>query len=337
MPIKKTNVNRLKALISPKSPTKAQQEAVVRDYEQRKIANYLTAENLILKLQSSNKKLVEKTLRDVIKYEDAEPITGRLKKQVEDPTKRRISQKMSYEEVKFKRLNEEEENKKVKVRVTRKMKESANKIKNAFRTFLKPKVTYKSIDKVMSTVEIDVDHLKKENKDIISFMGSIKNKLIESARKLITVKTNVKLGLGVNATFVKVADNKEEADSGINNTISTKHASVHSKAQVARVVDSLIEDLLFMFENTKHKGSGYSVKKIHRVFLKSYTVKPVRGSSYIPTPEKFAHSKCGLVNINNEDNECFKWCMKYHQTKKDKNDDRVSVLKRLMTSIAMKT
>ena len=80
MPIKKTNVNRLKALISPKSPTKAQQEAVVRDYEQRKIANYLTAENLILKLQSSNKKLDENTLRDVIKYEDAEPITGRLKK-----------------------------------------------------------------------------------------------------------------------------------------------------------------------------------------------------------------------------------------------------------------
>jgi hypothetical protein len=78
MPIKKTNVNRLKALISPKSPTKAQQEAVVRDYEQRKIANYLTAENLILKLQSSNKKLVEKTLRDILKYEKAEPATGRL-------------------------------------------------------------------------------------------------------------------------------------------------------------------------------------------------------------------------------------------------------------------
>jgi hypothetical protein len=34
----------------------------------------------------------------------------------------------------------------------------------------------------MSTVEIDVDHLKKENKDIISFMGSIKNKLITNVK-----------------------------------------------------------------------------------------------------------------------------------------------------------
>jgi hypothetical protein len=35
----------------------------------------------------------------------------------------------------------------------------------------------------------------------------------------------------------------------------------------------------------------------------------IRGSSYIPTPVKFAHPKCGLVNIRNTDDKCFKWCM----------------------------
>ena len=59
MPVKKSNINRLKAMVS-KGPTKAQQDGVVRDYEERKIVNYLTAENLVLKLQSSNKKVVEK-------------------------------------------------------------------------------------------------------------------------------------------------------------------------------------------------------------------------------------------------------------------------------------
>ena len=63
MPFKKSNINRLKALISSKSPTKTQQESVVRDYEKRKIVNYLTAENTILKLQSSNKKVVEKRMQ----------------------------------------------------------------------------------------------------------------------------------------------------------------------------------------------------------------------------------------------------------------------------------
>ena len=55
------------------------------------------------------------------------------------------------------------------------------------------------------------------------------------------------------------------------------------------------------------------------VYLKSFTNEPVRGSSYIPTPEKYSNAKCGLINIQNDDQECFKWCMKYHQSLKDKS------------------
>lgn len=132
-------------------------------------------------------------------------------------------------------------------------------------------------------------------------------------------------------------NNKEVANSLINNTVMTKHISLNSKSQAVRVVDSLIEDLLYKFEHTKHKGSGYSVKKIQHVFLKSYAVRPTRGSSWMPIPRNFTNPKCGLVNIKNEDNGCFKWCMKY-QTKKQTHDDRISVLnKRLMISTTMKT
>jgi hypothetical protein len=168
----------------------------------------------------------------------------------------------------------------------------------------------------MTTVEISVGHLKREDKEANTFLGSVRPKIEESARKLLTLKPNIKLGLGINADFVKVNGNAEEADSQINNIIMTKHTSITSKSQVVRVVDSLITNLLNALEHTKHKGSGYAVKKIQQVFLKSYSVNPIRGSSWIPTPEKFANSRCGLVNIKNEDNDCFKWCMKYHQAKK---------------------
>ena len=59
-------------------------------------------------------------------------------------------------------------------------------------------------------------------------------------------------------------------------------------------------------------------KKIHYAFIETYKKKPVRGSSYIPTPDKYNHPKCGLINIQNEDQECFRWCMKYHQSEKKK-------------------
>ena len=60
------------------------------------------------------------------------------------------------------------------------------------------------------------------------------------------------------------------------------------------------------------------------------TNKPQRGSSWIPTPDRYNNARCGLINIRNEDDvECFKWCVKYHQSKKEKHCDRVSVLKKI--------
>ena len=35
---------------------------------------------------------------------------------------------------------------------------------------------------------------------------------------------------------------------------------------------------------------------------------PTKGSSYIPLPIELQHSRKGLVNLKNEDNECFCWC-----------------------------
>ena len=109
----------------------------------------------------------------------------------------------------------------------------------------------------MTTVEINVSHYKKEDKEPNAFLGSLKHKIEEAARKLLTLKPNIKLGLGINADFVKVNGKEEEADSLINNTIMTKHVAIHSKSQVVRIVETLIENLLNALEHTNHKGSGY--------------------------------------------------------------------------------
>ena len=54
--------------------------------------------------------------------------------------------------------------------------------------------------------------------------------------------------------------------------------------------------------------------------------KTIRGSSYIPTPAKFSSPKCGLVNIRNTDNKCFKWCLTYHQSEQTQHSDKLSYL-----------
>ena len=61
----------------------------------------------------------------------------------------------------------------------------------------------------------------------------------------------------------------------------------------------------------------------------AHTMKADRGSSYIPTPTKLANPKSGLINIQNHDIECFKWCMKYHQSEQSKNSHRLTELKKV--------
>jgi hypothetical protein len=95
--------------------------------------------------------------------------------------------------------------------------------------------------------------LKREDKEANTFLGSVRHKIEESARKLLTLKPNIKIGLGINADFIKVQNNEEQSDTLINNTIMTKHISITSKSQVVRVVDSLIEDLSNRFEHINHK------------------------------------------------------------------------------------
>ena len=46
-------------------------------------------------------------------------------------------------------------------------------------------------------------------------------------------------------------------------------------------------------------------------------------SSYIELPTDFRNTKKGLINIKNEDNECFRWCHIRHLNPQEKNPLRI--------------
>jgi hypothetical protein len=286
----KSNIKDLKNSINKRSPTRSQQEKVAKLYEERKIINFLTAENLMLKLQNSRKTVVDKALKELEKYTDAQPATGRINRQIEEK-KLRLNTKTSMLDKLDKEQELEDERNQPNVRARTKRNNEAQKtIANNFRKFNQPRTKFLRYDHAESVVEISVAHLKKEEKDLPKFLHSLKDRLIIAARKLLIMKTNMKFILGINAAFINSETNQE-----VTNTVSVPNVTVHNKAEIPRAMDTLIEKGITMFENINHKGSGYTVKKINHVFLKSWTVKPLRGSSYIPTPKEFSNPKCCLL------------------------------------------
>ena len=57
------------------------------------------------------------------------------------------------------------------------------------------------------------------------------------------------------------------------------------------------------------EGSGWIIEEIRSHFVNIVKYLPLRGSSYIPSPEAVRNSMCGLINLKNKDDKCLLWCL----------------------------
>ena len=58
----------------------------------------------------------------------------------------------------------------------------------------------------------------------------------------------------------------------------------------------------------QRRGSNWRFRRVVKLDINTVEYKPLRGNSYIPLPKKLA-SKKAIINMKNEDKQCFKWCV----------------------------
>jgi len=71
------------------------------------------------------------------------------------------------------------------------------------------------------------------------------------------------------------------------------------------------------------EGSGWTIESVDNHYLNIVKYEPMKGSSYIQLPKELRNSKKRLINMKNEDNECFKWCHIRHLNPQDKYPQRI--------------
>ena len=69
-------------------------------------------------------------------------------------------------------------------------------------------------------------------------------------------------------------------------------------------------------------GSGWQFVEVEKLVLHTTRWEPSNGSSYIDLPEALKNKKA-IINMKNQDEECFKWCALRALYPKDKNAERV--------------
>lgn len=71
------------------------------------------------------------------------------------------------------------------------------------------------------------------------------------------------------------------------------------------------------------EGSGWTVVSINDHYINIVVYNPLKGSSYIKLPPELQNSSKGLINLQNKDNECFRWCHNRHLNPQEKYPQRI--------------
>ena len=145
------------------------------------------------------------------------------------------------------------------------------------------------------------------------------------AEQSIDIKRNIKIVIGIDVVIKKPGAEDKSIHA------HTFPVNIYSREDISNIIKEQKNELekRLQIRITHQEGSGWVISKIKGFFITSYTQTPSRGSSFIPTPDCLNHPKLSLVNIKNDDQECFKWCMLYHQSEKPKNGERLTVLKKI--------
>jgi hypothetical protein len=120
---------------------------------------------------------------------------------------------------------------------------------------------------------------------------------------------------------LKVRMSKEVGDG------KTKKDSVYFKSKTGTVTN--FEDIestairnqqmiLARIETFQNLGSNWIIMNIESHYINIAMYKPLAGSSYMELPKDISNSKCGLINMKNDDNMCFVWCHVRHLRPKDR-------------------
>ena len=151
---------------------------------------------------------------------------------------------------------------------------------------------------------------------------------LQSTRSLINSNLlkilNEMKGLKFNETL-KIMFEKQNGDELIKEPayLNAEKQTVTNNTEIAELLQITQQQILNKIQKWISKGSGWTIKSVDGHFINVIKYRPLRGYSYIPLPEELQNPAKGIINMKNNDNECFRWCHIRHLLPQNKNPQRI--------------
>ena len=131
-------------------------------------------------------------------------------------------------------------------------------------------------------------------------------------------------GLKFNETL-KITFEKQNGDKLIEKEayFNAKPQRVTNEEEISNLLQITQQQIVNMIQQWISEGSGWTIQSVDGHFINVVMYRPLRGSSYIPLPIKLQNSAKGIINMKNNDDECFRWCHIRHLLPQNKDPQRI--------------
>ena len=109
---------------------------------------------------------------------------------------------------------------------------------------------------------------------------------------------------------LKVTFEKQLEDEIITKTayFNSKTKILINENEINEVLQTSRQELMKAIGQWISEGSGWTILSVDGHYINLTKYEPLKGTSYIELPTELRNSAKGLINLKNEDNECFRWC-----------------------------
>ena len=183
------------------------------------------------------------------------------------------------------------------------------------RTVIEP--TAKALKGYTHSYEISI----KNNKDPLVQLQNTRKAMAIHIENMLASMKGIKFLETLRVTFEKTTGREERIIKTA--YFNSQPQTVTNEAQIEPALTLAAQEILNIIAIWISEGSGWSIMAVENHFLNLVKYVPMKGSSYIQLPHELRNSAKGLLNIKNEDNECFRWCHIRHLNPQEKNPQRI--------------
>ena len=158
------------------------------------------------------------------------------------------------------------------------------------------------------------------NKDPLLQIQNARSAVGNHIKKILLDLRGIKFNETLKVTFWKPQD-----DGWIYKTayFNSKPQTIINDININEALELTKQQILNFIAQWISMGSGWTIQSVDSHYINLVKYEPLKGSLFIQLPTELRNSAKGLINLKNNDNECFRWCHIRHLNPQDRNPQRI--------------